>query len=185
MPRTILVTGPCGSGKSTLLSVGRRTIGEHLGRTATIDTDVLQMMVDPAWELPAEERDLELTGWQCWLLAQSFLQRGFATVIIGSSGFHTPGQGLNDMIGLLLTVGDVHHVTLDASIAETQRRVVERGSDMTAAAVAEHVEWMRRRQRAWSCVLDTTSLTPEETIAEIAARVLRGEGRLTGPLPEE
>lgn len=160
-------------------------MAEHFGRTATIDTDVLQMMVDPAWELPEDEWDLELSGWQCWLLAQSFLQRGFETLIIGSNGLHTPAEGLNDMIGFLSTVGEVHHVTLGASIEEIQPRVVERGRDMTAAAVAEHVESMRPRQRAWTCRVDNTSLTAEETIAEIAARVRRGEGRLTGPLPEE
>jgi chloramphenicol 3-O-phosphotransferase len=185
MPRTVLLTGACGSGKSTLLSVGQRTMAEHFGRTATIDTDVLQMMVDPAWELPEDEWDLELCGWQCWLLAKSFLTHGFDTVIIGSNGFHTPAEGLNDMIGLLLTAGDVHHVTLDASIEEIQRRVVERGSDMTPASVAEHVAWMRARQRDWTCRVDTTSLTPEETVAEIAARVDSGEGRLIGPLPDD
>ena len=30
-----------------------------------------------------------------------------------------------------------------------------------------------------------TALTPEATVAEIAIRVERGEGRITGPLPQE
>ena len=70
MPRTILLTGACGSGQSTLLSVGQRIMAQHFGRSASIDTDALLMMVDPRWELPEDERDLELSGWQCWLLAQ-------------------------------------------------------------------------------------------------------------------
>lgn len=160
-------------------------MAQHFGRTATIDTDTLQMMVDPTWELPEHEWELELCGWQCWLLAQSFLTHGFETVIVGSNGFHTPSEGLNDMVGFLLTVGDVHHVTLDPSIEEIQRRVLELGSHMSRDSLAEHVAWMRARQRDWTCRVDNTSLTPEETVAEIASRVQGGEGRLTGPLPEE
>jgi hypothetical protein len=158
-------------------------MAKQLGRTATIDSDTLQMMVDPKWELPEDEWDLELCGWQCWLLARSFLTSGFETVIIGGNGFHTPGEGLNDMIGFLLTAGDVHHVTLDPSLEEIQRRVAQRGSDMSRDSLAEHVAWMRARQRDWTCRIDNTSLTPEATVAEIAARVARGEGRVTGPLP--
>ena len=184
MPRTILLTGPCGSGKSTLLSVGQRTMARYLGRTATIDSDVVQMMVDPKWELPEDEWDLELCGWQCWLLARSFLTHSFQTVIIGSNGFHTPAEGLNDMIGFLLSVGDVHHVTLDPTLEEVQRRVVQRGGRMPPESLSDHVAWMRTRQRGWTCRIDNTSLTPEATVAEIAARVERGEGRVTGPLPE-
>lgn len=143
------------------------------------------MMVDPMWELPEDEWDLELSGWQCWLLARSFLTRGFETVIIGGNGFHTPAEGLNDMIGFLLTVGDVFHVTLDPTLEEVQRRVAQRGSDMTPESLAEHVASMRARQRSWTCRIDNTSLTPQATVAEIAARVERGDGSLTGPLPEE
>ena len=160
-------------------------MAKHFGRTATIDSDTLQMMVDPTWELAEDEWDLELCGWQCWLLAQSFLARGFDTVIIGGNGFHTPSEGLNDMIGFVLTVGDVHHVTLDPSVEEIQRRVAQRGSDMTPESLAEHVASMRARQRDWTCRIDNTSLTPEATVAEIAARLARGEGRVTGPLPED
>ena len=142
------------------------------------------MMVDPRWELPEDEWDLKLCGWQCWLLARSFLTRGFETVIIGGNGFHTPAEGLNDMIGFLLTVGDVHHVTLDPSLEEIQWRVAQRGSEMSPESLAEHVAWIRARQRSWTCRVDNTSLTPEATVAQIAACIDRGGGTVTGPLPE-
>src|SRR5262245_42195124 len=171
MPRSILLTGPCGSGKSTLLTVGQRPIARHLGRTATIDTDVRLGMVDPRWELPPHEWDLELCGWHCWLLARSFLTHGFETVIIGSNGFHTPAEGLNDMIGFLLTVGDVHHVTLDPSLEEIERRVAEGETDMSSEFVAQEIARMRARHRTWTCRVDNTSLSPEATVAEIAARI--------------
>jgi hypothetical protein len=180
--RTILLTGAMGWGKSTLLSLSYRTRAALLGPTAAIDTDVVSMMIDPTFELADEERHLDLTGFQCWLLARSFLTSGFETVIIGGNGFHTPDEGLNDMVSFLLTVGDVHHVTLDPSVDEIQRRVAARGSDIVPDALAHHVAWMRDRQRAWTCRIDNTSLTPEATLAEIAARIRRGEGVLTAPL---
>jgi len=168
-----------------MLSVGHVTMARHLGRTATIDTDVLLKMVDPRWELPKDEWELELCGWQCWLLTQSFLTHGFETVIIGSNGFHTPAEGLNDMIGFLLTVGDVYHVTLDPSVEEVERRIAQRGSDVDSEFIAEEVARMRARHRNWTCRIDNTSLTPEAAVAEIAARVNHGEGIVTAPLPTE
>ena len=181
--KTILLTGAMGSGKSTLLSLGYLTKVAHLGKTASIDTDVVSMMIDPAFELADEDRHLDLTGYQGWLLTKSFLEAGFETVIIGSNGFHTPEEGLNDMIGFLLTAAEVFHVTLDASVEETQRRVAARGSAINPDALADHIKSMRDRQRPWTCRIDNTQMTPEHTLAEIAARIRQGEGRVTGPLP--
>jgi hypothetical protein len=104
-------------------------------------------------------------------------------VFIGGNGWHTPDDGLNDMIGLLATVSDVYHVTLDPEPAEIQRRVAARGADHGPEWLAEHVDWMRERYRHWTCRIDNTSLTPEETAAEIAARIATGDGRVTDRLP--
>jgi hypothetical protein len=174
-----------GAGKSALMAIGYRTLEAHWGPTAAIDQDVMLRMVDPKWELADEEqaRHFELTGWHSWRLARSFLARGFECVIIGGNGLHSPEEGLNDLITLLLTVGDVYHVTLDPSLQEIQRRVTHRGSDVIPDSLAEHVEWMRARYRDWTCRVDNTSMTPDETLAEIAARIRRGQGRITGPLP--
>lgn len=182
MGRSILVSGPCGSGKSTLMALGYRALEVHWGPTATIDTDTILTMVDPRWELTHEERRYELAGYQCWLLAESFLTAGFGCVIIGGNGLHSP-ENINDLVTLLLGLGEVYHVTLDPSLSEIQRRVANRGNDQTPEWLAGHVEWMRARHRPWSCRIDNTSLTPEAVLVEIAERTGRGEGRLTGPLP--
>jgi len=183
MGKTILLTGPMGSGKSTLLSLAYQTKVAYLGKTASIDTDVMSMMIDPTFELADEDRHLDLTGYQCWLLTKSFLDAGFEMVIIGSNGFHTPEEGLNDMVGFLLTAGEVFHVTLDPSVEEAQRRVAARGSAISREALADQIQWMRDRQRPWTCRIDNTQITPEQTLAEIASRIRQGEGRVTGPLP--
>jgi hypothetical protein len=172
-----------GSGKSTVMSLGYRALEAQFGPTATIDADTISMMVDPKFELADDERHLDLCGYQCWLLAQSFLTAGFECVMIGSNGFHTPEEGLNDMVAFLLSAGAVYHVTLDPSIVEIQRRVATRGSDFSPDSLAEHVAWMRARYREWTCRIDNTSMSPEATLAEIAERTGRGEGRIIGPLP--
>lgn len=182
MPKTILLSGACGSGKSTVMTLGYRALHAYWGPTATIDTDLILMMVDPRWELAHEERRLELAGHQCWLLARSFLTNGFECVIVGGNGLHTPSE-VNELIRLLLEVGDVCHVTLDPELSEIQRRVARRGGDQTAEWLADHVEWMKARYREWTCRIDNTALSPEQTLAEIAARVGRGEGRISAPLP--
>ena len=89
MATSILLSGACATGKSTLMTLGYRTLHLHFGRTATIDADTVLMMVDPRWELEHEERQLDLAGWQCWLLADSFFKHGFECVILGGNGWHT------------------------------------------------------------------------------------------------
>lgn len=182
MSRSILLSGACGSGKSTMMALGYRAREVHCGPTATIDTDTILMMVDPRWELAHEERWYELAGYQCWLLARSFLTAGFDCVIIGGNGLHSPEE-INELVTLLLGLGEVYHVTLDPSLSEIQRRVANRGGDHTPEWLAGHVEWMRARYRSWTCRIDNTSLSPQAVLAEIVERTGRGEGRLTGPLP--
>lgn len=184
MSKTILLSGACGAGKSSLMGLGYRKLSARWGPTATIDTDTIMMMVDPRWELTHEERRLELAGYQCWLLAKSFFADGFDCVVIGGNGLHTPSE-INDLVELLLTAGDVYHVTLDPSPDEIQRRVAERGGDHTPEWLAVHVEWMREKYRDWTCRVDNTRLTPEETLAEIAERVGRGEGKIVAPLQDD
>ena len=165
------------------MRLGYRMLEAQFGPAATIDTDAILMMVDPRWELSHDERRLDLAGYQCWLLAESFLTRGFECVIIGGNGLHTPEE-INDLIALLLRVGDVYHVTLDPSLPEIQRRVASRGGDQTPEWLEEHVSWMRARYREWTCRIDNTAAGPEATLAQIAERVRRGEGRIAGPLPD-
>ena len=181
MARTILLSGACGSGKSTLMSLGYRALERHLGPTAVIDTDTVLMMVDPRWELPHEERRLDLAGYQCFLLARSFLAAGFQCVIIGGNGLHTPDE-INDLIALLLDLGDVFHVTLDPSTHRDPKpggeprwrpntRVARRPRRMDAS-----------RYRSWTCRIDNTMLSPEATIDQVAEGTAGGEGKVTARL---
>ena len=182
MSKTILLSGACGSGKTTIMRLGYRALAAHFGPTGTIDTDTILTMVDPRWELSHEERGLDLAGYQCWLLAESFLTGGFECVIIGGNGLHTPEE-INDLVARLLRLGEVFHVTLDPSLAEIQRRVASRGGDQTPEWLADHVEWMRDRYREWTWRIDNTALTTAETLALIAEGTRHGRGRVTAPLP--
>lgn len=182
MARTILLSGPIGSGKSTILALGARALHPHWGSTAVIDTDVLVMMVDPRWELSDEERRYDLTGWQVWLLAHSFLSSGFDTVVIGGNGLHRPDEGPDELVELLLGVSDVHHVTLDPSDEVIRQRLLQRGATHLPADLADHLTSMRASYGDWTCRIDNSRLSPLETVEEITARIATGEGRLTGPI---
>jgi hypothetical protein len=179
---TLLLSGACGAGKSTMLQLGYRAWHAAFGATATFDTDTLLMMVDPRWELTHEERRLGLLFEQCGLLAASFQRAGFDGVVIGGNALHTPEE-INPLIEQLLDAGGVAHVTLDPSLEEIERRVEARGGDKTPEWLASHVSWMRERYAPWTCRIDNSTLTPEETLGEIVARTRSGEGRITSPLP--
>lgn len=178
-PRTILLSGACGSGKTSIAQLGHRRLTASWGPTATLDTDTLFTMVDPHWELPYEERRGLLVLRQVGLLASSFLDDGFATMLILGNALHT-GEELDVFLPALLERGDVFHVTLDPSIEEIVRRVAARGGDKTPEWLATHVEWMRERYEPWTCRIDNSSLSPSETVDLLTSQIARGCGRLTG-----
>ena len=177
-PRTILLSGACGSGKTTIAQLGYRRLSAAWGPTATLDTDTLYGMVDPHWELPYEERRNDLVPVQVGLLASSFLDAGFATMLVLGNALHTPAD-LEVFLPALLARGDVFHVTLDPSLDEIVRRVEARGADKTPEWLDSHVSWMRERYEPWTCRIDNSALTPLQTVERIAAELRRGCGRLT------
>jgi adenylylsulfate kinase-like enzyme len=177
-PRTILLSGACGSGKTSIAQLGYRRLSASWGRTATLDTDTLFMMVDPHWELPFEERRGTLVVRQVGLLASSFLDDGFETMLVLGNALHS-SEELDLFLPSLLERGDVFHVTLDPSLEEVVRRVAARGGDKTADWLATHVAWMRERYESWTCRIDNTSLSPSETVDLITAQIALGCGRLT------
>lgn len=178
-PRTILLSGACGAGKSSIALLGYRRLSAAWGPTATLDTDTLYGMVDPHWELPYEERRNDLVPHQVGLLASSFLEAGFATMLVLGNALHTPSE-LDVFLPALLERGDVFHVTLDPSLEEIVRRVAARGGDKTPEWLATHVAWMRDRYEPWTCRIDNSTLTPSQTVDRIAEEIDGGCGRLTG-----
>ena len=97
-------------------------------------------------------------------------------MIIGGNGLHTPEE-INDLIALLLRVGDVYHVTLDplapgnpAPPGEPWRRpdpCVARRACLVDESPISRVDLPHRQH----------SRGPEATLARIAECVRRGEGR--------
>ena len=178
MARSILVSGACGAGKSTLLRLGYRALFARFGRTAALDTDWFFTFVDPHWELPYEERDGALMFRQCGLLSNSFLEAAFDTVLIAGNALHTRGGMFDELVETLRSRGDVFHFTLDPSLEEIMRRVAERGGDKTPEWLTTHVRWMRDRYEDWTCLIDSTAMTPEQTVDTIAAELAAGRGLL-------
>ena len=181
MATAILLSGACGAGKTTILQLGHRALFEAFGRAATLDTDWFLMLVDPRWELTHEERDIDLMVRQCALLAASFFEAGFETVVIGGNALHTRSE-FDGLVEGLRPHADVHHVTLDPSLDEIVRRVEARGGDKTPDWLATHVAWMREKYGEWTSVIDNSTMTPQETVQVIAGRVAAGDSLLAGRL---
>ena len=183
VPRTILLSGACGSGKTSIARLGYRRLAAAWGPTATLDTDTLYTMVDPHWDLPYEERRNGLVPEQVGLLAGSFLDAGFSTMLVVGNALHGP-EDLDLFLPALLSRGAVYHVTIDPSLDEIVRRVAARGADKTPEWLATHVAWMRERYGPWTCRIDNTSLSPAETVDRITEEIHRGCGRLTDTFGE-
>jgi hypothetical protein len=178
MARTVLLSGACGAGKTSLLRLGYRRLSPYFGRVATLDTDWFFMLVDPNWELAHDERDGDLMHRQCGMLARSFFDAGFETVLIGGNALHTRDGSFDALIESLRARGNVYHFTLDPSLDEIIRRVEARGGDKTREWLGEHVAWMRDRDAPWTSRIDNSAMSPTETAAVIAERITLGEGLL-------
>jgi hypothetical protein len=112
------------------------------------------------------------------LLARSFFDAGFDTVLIGGNALHTYGE----FSPLITALGDRHemfHFTLEPVLDAIIERVNKRGGDKTEDWLASHVEWMRTRPVGDTIRIDNTSLTPSETLAVIARHLADGEGLLS------
>jgi hypothetical protein len=126
--------------------------------------------VDPSAD---DERRFDPAGYQCLLLAESFLTEGFDCVIIGGNGVHNT-WGDQRPVALLLGLGDVCHVT-DPSLLEIRRGVASRRRDRALSGSKTNVSWMRARYREWTCRIDNSAHGPEATFAHIADRTGHGE----------
>lgn len=177
-----MLSGACGAGKTTLLQLGYPKLFSYFGRTATLDTDWFLMLVDPRWELPYEERDGELMYRQCALMAISFFDAGFETVLIAGNALHTRGGAFDGLVGAIRSRADVYHFTLDPSLDEIIRRVQLRGADKTSDWLETHVAWMREKYGSWTSVIDNSAISPRKTAQLISDRVANGDGLLVPAL---
>jgi len=168
-PRIIIISGLPGAGKSTTA----RMLASQMGRGAYVEADKLQEMIaaggvwpDGSPNITAEaERQLRLRLHNACLLARSFAEHGFAAliddIVIGQRLEQAIQEFRGTSFGFVMLLPDFELVR------ERWRSI--------GSPFVDQWQWIdteiRTRTRRVGLWLDTTSLTPEQTVQEILRRV--------------
>ena len=180
LARCVLLSGPAGSGKTTVCRLGHRAMLAAFGHpAAAIDVDQLYLNIDARWELPYYNDRNTMVLAQAAQLAISLIGHGWRTVLICGNSLFDPADTA-PMLTLLRPVAAVHHVTLAPSLATVLDRCAgDPGRD--PARLSADVELFAARPHPGTVVVDTTNLSPEQTLAVLARLVATGAGRLPHP----
>jgi hypothetical protein len=161
--RCVLLSGPAGSGKTTVCRLGHHAMRAAWGHpAAAIDTDDLYANVDARWELPYDDARNAMVLVQAARLAVSLFEHGWPTVMVCGNSLFDPADTA-PVRALLEPRAQVYHVTLAPG----------------PARLAEDADLAARRVHPGSVPLDNSTLTPEQTLAEIVRLVGSGVGLTT------
>lgn len=177
-PMTILISGAPGTGKSSVLSRAPYFFRARFGETAALSVDEFYRMFDPQWT--TNNRDWwKLAMANCLALAVTMFQAGVQVVVIEGNGLYTK-EAVNQVLQSLLPLSVVYHVTLDAQLEVLTARVRERGDLAMHPAdwLSAWLDHIRSLYDDWTQVIDTSALTPEETLEAIAQHIANGDGQL-------
>jgi predicted ABC-type ATPase len=164
--RLFIVTGASGSGKTAVLAPLARRLQ---GRCVTFDADLI---MDAAGALSGGQPVNWPAFRDAWLaVAHGVAQSGMPTVLLGP---FIPGH-LQDLPARRWT-GDIHFLVLDCPDELRRTRISARPA-WRSRDIEEQVEFGRWLRRNIDDRIDTSSGTPEDTAAAVAAWVDR---HLTG-----
>ena len=166
-PTTILIGGALGAGKSTVAQAATYYFRERMGETAVLSTDEFYQMFDPHWTV--NNREWWETAFQnCLAVAAWLFQHDTQVVVIEGNGFHNR-ETFDEVVHALGNRSAVYHITLDAQLDIVTERVRRRGdlARHTAEGLAAWLELVRSQSGGWTYMIDTSVLTPDETLEHI------------------
>ena len=168
-PRILIISGLPGAGKST----AARLLASQMARCALVEADELQEMIISGGVWPdgsqtighEAESQLRLRLHNACLLARSFAEHGFSAVIDDIVIGRRLEQALLELAGI-----PFGFVMLLPDFELVQERWRSIGSPFV-----DRWQWIddeiRTRTKRVGLWLDTTDLTPEQTVGEILGRI--------------
>ncbi|MDQ3704874.1 MAG: zeta toxin family protein [Chloroflexota bacterium] len=184
-PVTVLLSGAPGTGKSTIQHLAPSYFRERIGEAASIGTDEIYTIVDPDW-LQTNHYWKQIARDNCIILAKNLFAHGVQVVVIGGNDLYSRGV-VNQYLAALLPVSAVLHFTLAAEIEAVVDRVDRRG-DLNAHPAEWLSGWLqhvRKHVANWTRIIDTTHLTPEQTLEIIYQKVIERDGELKDLIASE
>ncbi|HEX7101844.1 MAG TPA: zeta toxin family protein [Nitrolancea sp.] len=168
-PRIIIISGLPGAGKSTTA----RLLASQMDRGAHVEADKLQEFIVAGGVWPdgspnvsnEAERQLRLRLHNACLLARSFAQHGFTTLIDDIVIGQRLEQAIEELAGT--SFGFVMLLPDFDLVRDRWRAIGSRFVDQWQWIDTE----IRTRTRRVGLWLNTTNLTPEQTVREILRRI--------------
>jgi hypothetical protein len=147
---------------------------------AAIDVDQLYFNVDANFELAYDDARNAMVLSQAAQLTSSLFEHSWRTVIICGNSLFDPFDTA-PVVARLSPVAEVYHVTLVPALQAVLARC---GPDLPGrgpSRLTEDAETHARKRHPGTAPLDNSTLTPEQTLAELARLVSIGAGRLSCP----
>jgi broad-specificity NMP kinase len=176
---TILLSGAPGTGKSTVQALAPYFFRARLGEAAAIGTDEFYTIFDPRWTTNNRHWWRIAIG-SCLCVTNYLFKQGVQVVLIASNGLYTR-EDVNIVLAELQPLSAVYHITLDAQLDVVVERVRKRGDlgEHPPEWLAAWLDHIRPYYAEWTLLIDTSTLTSEQTLERIYQHIIQGDRRLT------
>ncbi|MFP7298717.1 AAA family ATPase [Neobacillus niacini] len=175
--KVVLISGPSGAGKSTLRLKLRKQLGERLNfKVAGIDIDDVYCFVDPLFAAPNYMELWQLARRNSGYLTNILLQSEMDVVFVFGNTIFSKEQVMEVLHEIELNSDiTIFHISLNPKREALEARLKARQYSVPKWLDSHLEERKKHLTEDWTTLLDTTSLTPEETLESIYHLIAKEE----------